>query len=333
MYTKEEFPALTQGAKPIEQTERSLVFLGGIGYEQHRNSEVGSAILHTTGVVGDVITIPDEGHLVSGDSAIIVHQNGEHEEVPGKEVMRRLDEPAEARYSTLHQRRAEKLIAEIEAAGGSPVDAIFQSVDVSTGLLAMSQRPDLFNDVVLLDPSSIVKHPSIAKYAREEWKNGNLKEVITKRKGTEDIERFELKASIKEKRARSRNSARSGNRDASYYSFQAGMLHEIATSENAPRISIVASRYDHAYSPLAIVDSLVDLNDVDFMFVTNTRHGLGGKKQKLQEVVTALGATAGETDSFVQKLHFAPGISEEYMQKMVEAVRRKEATSAIDTVM
>ena len=98
---------------------------------------------------------------------------------------------------------------------------------------------------------------------------------------------------------------------------------EIAESEQAPSLSIIASQFDHAYSPLRILQSLVNLDDIRGFFVTNMRHGLAGKQKRLEQVMQVLEQTDEVTESFVDRLHFFDGVSETYREKMLRIVHER----------
>jgi hypothetical protein len=325
-----EIIAVSERTQYIQQTpERPLVFMGGIGYDSARNREVGSAIIDISGHT-NLITISDEteAELEAGRVAVHRYSNETEYEMPLKTAKKALkdEEPLlESRHTVLHEKRAERLIAQIEQAGGKPVDAVFQSVDVSTGILAMYRRPDLFNKVVLVDPSSIAKLPNRLKYLKEEWQNGNLRQMIKRKKDPAEKILFEKSATPLEKAWRIFRSSRGGNMLASYLSFQAPLLHQIAKGENVPNITILASRHDHAYTPERILNSLVDLDDISAFFITNSRHGLGGKKQRLEQLVEALTDSVYDTSiPILNRVHFFDDISEKYKAKILEIVSSRK---------
>lgn len=311
----------SQHVNTLDSQERPLVFMGGLGYDEARNREVATAIISLTNHT-DVISIPDSNTTSPNDSSVVhKYSHGGEQILPGKVALKYLDDdPSLVRFTQLHERRANELIEQIEKFGEVPVDAVFQSVDVSTGILAMHKRPELFRRVVLLDPSSIIKLPTRLKYLKEEWRNGNLFDILKRRKGL-DYEKFEQQVNRREKVKRSRRSSSSGNKIASYISSQAPMLHDIAESENAPVVSIVASRFDHAYTPQRLIQALVSLKDINSFFITNYRHGLGGRKAKLEQLV---GVLTGENEDlakpFTDRLRFAEGIAEEYKQKILAII-------------
>lgn len=321
--TAEQAPVPQETSTPVS-VEHPFVFMGGLGYDQARNREVGGAIIALTGHA-EVISLPDLktkgakiGHFVHH------YPDGTENELSGKAVRKGLHDDASVRYSRLHEQRAEELITAIEHAGSKPVDAVFQSVDVSTGILAMHRRPELFKKVVLMDPSSIIKLPPKWQYLREEWRNGNLRNMMRRKKESVDVPRFEKSATLHEKRQRFQRSTTGGNLNASYVSYQATMLHEAARAEHAPSVSIIASRFDHAYTPERLLKALISLDDIQGFFVTNARHGLGGKQTKLEQLVGVLNDTEARTASMLQKLHFFDGVAGDYRQKIIDIVKGRE---------
>jgi hypothetical protein len=317
-------------ATHLEEAEHPFVFMGGIGYDEERNQRVGQVAMALTGH-SNILTIPDEpkvGRKEDGPIAVFRDSDGVEEELKVEAAMKRLADPAEVRFTRLHERRAEMLIEEIAAAGGQSVDAVFQSGDTSTAILAMHKQPGLFRNVALLDPSSIIKLPPRYQYLREEWSSGNLQACLRKGKARQGLEEFEDRATRREKWVRVKRTTRGGNMDATYLSYQAQMLHEVAQSDESPNISIVASRYDHAYPPERIVQSLVRLDDIDHFYITDSRHRLGGKQNKLKETIEALGRKSDNTGSFLERVHFADSITEDYRKKITEIIRLREEVDA-----
>jgi len=315
----------SRGSVNIDQIpERAVIFMGGIGYDEQRNREVGGAIMRL-GNYSHTITIPDSVPAGPRDGTIIHrYPDGSELEKPGKESLTQLgNDEAEIRFSKLHADRARLLIAAIEADGGQPVDAVFQSGDASTGLLAIHERPELFERVVLLDPAGIIDLPPRREFLKQELRSGNLSQIFRRKQKVTESERFEVPAGRFQKMRRIRRSSQGGNQIATYVSSQAGMLHEIAESEHAPSLSIIASQFDHAYSPLRILQSLVSLDDIRSFFVTNMGHGLGGKQKRLEQVIQVLKQTEEVAESFVDRLHFFDGVSETYSEKMMKIVHER----------
>jgi len=317
-------PILDSQLVPVENMgESAFVFMGGIGYDEQRNREVGGAIIGLTGH-RDVLTIPDaEAKGTRKGTAVYRGADGTERESPTKLPIKTID-GAEIRYTRLHKERAGKLIARIESAGSEPVDAVFQSVDVSTGLIAMHERPELFRKVVLIDPSSVIKLPSMRQYLKEEWQSGNLRDILNRRKDTSGFEKFEAPVSRREKFKRTRLSNRNGNRIASYISSQAPMLHDIAVAQNAPDISIIASRFDHAYTPQRLLQALVSLDDVNSFFITNFRHGLGGKRLRLEQLVSVFNGSEDRSKSFIDRIRFAEGVTDEYRKRIFNIIDSRQ---------
>ena len=302
--------------------EEAFIFMGGVGYDEARNRAVAEAIVHLTGHQ-NILSIADPVKEGPQDGIVIKkYPNGQEYEMTGDMALKNLKtDQSELRYSKLHADRARALIEAIEGAGGKPVDAVFQSVDVSTGILAMHERPDLFKKVVLLDPSSIVKLPSRLKYLKEEWASGNLMTMFTHKKSPEELDIFETKVGRLERFRRMKKSNINGNKVASYVSAQATMLHDIAQSATAPLMSVVASRFDHAYTPQRLLDSLIDLDDVAGFFVSNTRHGLAGKRVKLEQLASVLNGVEHKGESMMDRLHFFSDVADDYKDKIVELVK------------
>ena len=330
-----------------EQTPSLIVFGGGVGYDEPRNTVNGEYLLGLDpNYYNGVLTVPGGG---ANDGTIVLielrdgrlYPDGERDKLSGKESLKQLGKNfAEVRFSELDEHRAEQLIALIEHNGTQPVDAVFQSADASVGILAMWKRPELFKNVVLVDPSSIIDLPWIGQLLKEEGANGNLKKLrqFHLKKLRQSLLK-KLTRSLKQKNdtlegtsfeepvrhlSKSKRLTRTGANGmlASLVSSLAPMLHEIAKSENAPKISIIASQFDHAYSPLRILQSLVNLNDIRSFFVTNSPHGIGGRKSRMKQVLEALRQTE-DSPEFPDRLHFFDGVSDDYRKQVAESISER----------
>jgi len=314
-----------------EQTPSLIVFGGGIGYDEQRNTVNGEYLLGLDpNYYNGVLTVPGGG---ANDGTIVLielrdgrlYPDGERDKLSGKESLKQLGKNfAEVRFSELDEHRAEQLIALIEHNGTQPVDAVFQSADASVGILAMWKRPELFKNVVLVDPSSIIDLPWGWQLLKEEGANGILKKLTRSLKQKNDTlegTSFEEPVSRLSKSKRRTRTGANGML-ASLVSSLAPMLHEIAKSENAPKISIIASQFDHAYSPLRILQSLVNLNDIRSFFVTNSPHGISGRKSRMKQVLEALRQTE-DSPEFPDRLHFFDGVSDDYRKQVAESISER----------
>lgn len=299
---------------------RPLVFLGGINYDQKRNQETGTKIMELAGY-DSVITINDDSPDPKRDDTVVFeYANGHTQELPSKVAMKQLNDSALQRYSRLHVRRARALIEQIEASGSGPVDAVFQSVDTSTGILAMRDRPDLFNHVVLVDPSSIIKHPRRRTFLKNMVTSGEYRMLAERSSAPHTDTSHDVgKLNIPDRIRRMRRTSRSGNIWATYLSAQSQMLHQIASFDNSPFISVVASRLDHAYSPAKIMTSLIHVDDIAEMIITESRHAISEKSDKLQQIVSVLRSknSAGPIKKF-EKIRFADAVPASYRTKIMQ---------------
>lgn len=309
--------SIEQASQESREASRTLVFLGGINYDQTRNQETGTKIMELAGYDA-VITIDDESPNPKRDDTVIFeYPNGHMQELPSKLAMKQLDDNAVQRYSKLHERRARALIAQIEQSGGKPVDAVFQSVDTSTGILAMRERPDLFRKVLLVDPSSIIKHPRRRTFFRELFRQGDFR-TLTETPHAVSGEHTTSKLSPLERMRRMRKTARFGNMWATYLSTQSKMLHEIAHMQDAPYVSVLASRLDHAYSPAKIISSLVDTDDIAELFISESRHAISKSSDKLAQIVTLLKEDVLNVNPtrLATNVHFANAVPQAYRQQI-----------------
>ncbi len=314
-----------------EQTPSLIVFGGGIGYDEPRNTVNGEYLLGLDPNYNGVLTVPGGG---ANDGTIVLielrdgrlYPDGERDKLSGKESLKQLGKNfAEVRFSELDEHRAEQLIALIEHNGTQPVDAVFQSADASVGILAMWKRPELFKNVVLVDPSSIIDQPRIPQLLKEEGANGNLKKFrqsLKQKNDTLEGASFEEPVSRLSKTRRRNRTGANGIRRAAHVSSLAPMLHEIAKSENAPNISIIASELDISYGPIRIIQSLADLNDISSFFVTNSQHGIRGRKSRMKQVLEALRQTE-DSPEFTDRLHFFDGVSDDYRKQVAESISER----------
>lgn len=319
-----------------EVAERPFVFMGGVGYDEAKNRLLAEKIVSLTGH-REILAVSDTP--ISGPeygTAVFVDSDGNERELPGKVALKHLkDDDSTMRYTRLQETRAEHLIASIENAGSGPVDAVFQSADASVGMLAMSRRPELFKNVVLLDPSSIIKLPPRLKYLAEELRSCNIWTLIKHRKDSGEVRVQPSKAEqqpmgLKERITKHvqmakkfREYRKSGISIASYVSYQASMLHDIALMDNAPSVTILTSRLDHAYDPVRLLKALVNFDDVNNFLISNSRHGLSGKQKKLEQLVSVFISDTDKPTTFLERLSFGEGIPETYRNKILELVETR----------
>lgn len=320
----------------VDRSEHPFIFMGGVGYDDERNRRTANAIIDLTGH-SDIVTTPNiPTNSSEYDTVVFVDNDGKERELPGRIALKQLEiDTAQARYTRLQESRAEQLITNIETAGGKPVDAVFQSADTSVGILAMLKRPDLFHEVILLDPSSIIKLPPRLKYLKEELRNGNILALLRHRKGPEEntqMHNNEPQTSFRERLAERVHKAKktlgtrkSGITSASYVSYQASMLHDISQMDNAPKVSILSSRFDHAYNPLRLLDALISLDDINRFFISNSRHGLAKKPNKLEQLASIFSGNLEKVSVLTEKIIVTNGIPKDYIDKILSIVNSRKS--------
>ena len=67
--------------------------------------------------------------------------------------------------------------------------------------------------------------------------------------------------------------------------YQGGLLHELRQNKDAPAVSVVLGTKDMAMKPDRIIKSLKSAEDVDFLLIVNSTHGIKGRKDLMKKIL------------------------------------------------
>lgn len=276
-----------QIAEPPKDTS-PVQFMGGTLHDQPKNGTVLDYI-ESTGRP----TLPP---LPNRDTKGMpwrtrIHTGQADEVVPApRALLRTTDEEVTAITSLAQEARADELIESIE---GQPekVTLIGQSADAQPAIVAVHRRPDMFKNLILAFPSGIAKKQRRSEYLRQaatDISKGKAKEpelVIQPENdfstplpdspaelGRLTIRRFKGSGGL-----RALSSTMSG--------YQGGLLHELRQGDNAPGVSMLLGTRDPVGRPDRIIESLKSADDVDFLLIVRSTHGIQGRKDLMNKVL------------------------------------------------
>lgn len=315
----------------IEQT--LISFLGGMGYDREKH-QTALNYFHSLGrTTLSAMPDPDMNSYPKGYRVVSTET--------GTKVMSRPFAYLETAKpdvvliaSRQQEARADELIEHIEHETSEPVTHIAQSADAQNAVLAAHKRPDLFKNLVLMFPSGMVKKQSRTEYLRQ------IASSVREEKSEKDMippendyEAMIRPTSIRE-RVKSGRFKKSGGYPvaaSAIAAYNSHLLHETRQKENTPGVAMVLGLKDKMMRPDRIIQSLVSASDVDYILVTNTSHGINGRKDlateviQLSDMMDARNArrntahTQGETlepESLAQRLLFMPDVPEDQREKL-----------------
>src|SRR6266542_3560097 len=154
-------------APEVVTPERSPIsFAGGMGHNQERNQRITDHFRSLGHEAVEAMPNPDLRDVPEGYRVVSAEA--------GSQIMRRRNSYLEtAKLDTIlisslqQEERAKELIAHLERQEKGPVTHIAQSADAQNAILAAYQRPDLFDKLVLLFPSGMVKKQVRTEYMRQ----------------------------------------------------------------------------------------------------------------------------------------------------------------------
>ena len=259
----------------VPEQEVPFYFAGGFGYGQQRNEKVLGYIASLGYKTVPPLPDPDLGE---SDARFHVIEAGVEHSLSRQETMRLIARPAiEQSVAAYQRKRAEDLLVELQ--GRERVNAIFQSADALNGLIAMHAQPNLFANAVLAYPAGIIKQPRPFKAAR-----GVLKSVsVGRRRNHAVTESFEDQKTMS-RFGRSKTAGGFVTAASVALSYQGSLLSEIREQEHTPGISLVLGVDDWMIRPERVLETL-DPDDVDYILVTNTPHGIKGRKDVMHEIL------------------------------------------------
>lgn len=270
----EQIPEIPKDTSPVQ-------FIGGMQHDQSKNGTVLSYIQSTGRITlsplpnRDTKGIPWRTRVHTGRTDEVV--------VSPKALLRTTDEETTAITSLAQEARADEVITALE---GQPekVTLIGQSADVQPAVIAVHKRPDLFKNLILAFPSGMPKKSKRSEYLRlaaskiAEGKNINPKPVIEPENSY--YPPMPTSASELGRLAMRRFKGSGGLRAlaSTMTGYQGGLLHELRQRGNAPGVSMLLGTRDWVGRPEKVIEGLKSADDVDFLLIVNSSHGLKGRK-------------------------------------------------------
>lgn len=289
---KQQEPGVNPGGHLAELTAGELLeipiyFSGGYKYDEERNRRVADHIKSLGRRVIAPLPNPDRRDLPAG--CTIRYGNGRTSEVSGWGAYRTTPSlfGAVAITSRWQEARAQQLVDHIEGQQhGAPINAIFQSADAINGVLAAFKRPDMFRNLVLAFPAGLAKRDGVAEYQR-----GMLSRARMNRGNPWRPYEFEPRESAWQALRRHRHTQSGGAAVAASTatSYQPQLLHELRHGESVPGVALVLGLRDATILADRVIGSLVDPdNDIDYLLITNTGHGVRGHNQTMDAMLGVL---------------------------------------------
>lgn len=326
---------MTQETHPTPQSipETPFIVAGGFGYDERRNG-VASDYIQSLGHTAlpplqdpNLDRIPKAFTVKTIDgSERVVRRQQAYFLAPKPEVT--------LVVSQFQEQRADDLITHIEEQGSTPVNGVFQSADAQNGLIAAHKRPDLFKNIVLAFPASLIKKRKSTEYT-EQMIQGAIKHRGDKHRPlpSDDFEASTRSKSIRELRRERRFGKSGGFAVASSVtvSYQNDLLTELRQTENAPGVALVLGLKDSMMKPDRIIESLNSPDDVDCIFITNSKHGWNGSKKLMDHTlslfpamdeITAKRRAGQDIGLLSQRISFAEDVSSADRQKIIEVANR-----------
>lgn len=305
-------------------SQRPKYWAGGFTYDQRLNGE---GMDYLTKLGYDVVPALSDPDIKKADKAYTLHRFDTPAQVSTKKIANVASKPQVLlNISNYQLARAKELIKNLDNHGKAPVDAIFQSADALNGLLAMHERPDLFHNVVLAFPAGIVKQQHPAKSSinlfRTIYVNSLKKHKVPKESSFEPI-----RDSLRLPKAGGRVTVKSAA-----FSYQRPLLTNLRRRKYAPGVSIVVGTKDYIYRPDRIIESLGSANDVDFVLVTNSPHGIRGHQEIMNAILALfpkmeqLKAQHGDAmKPLAERLVFMDDVPQTTRNKLIRAAAKVDA--------
>jgi hypothetical protein len=326
MTTTHELPLSNVEAQPQIPT----AYYGGFKHDWPRNMAALSYIEETGRPIVD--SMPDPTGIVANDYTIAM--NGVEHLVSARAAMRYAgNEAVTHSLSKFQEGRAKELNEHHEAQGHRQVNAIFQSADALMGLQAVRDNPEGYRNIILAYPAGIARQPRIGKASVAVAMSSVKSRQAARKLSPENDYEAHLRSGAKPRTVADKVIAPSVA-----LSYQAPLLNEIRTGEHAPGISMVLGLEDNMMRPDKVIKELQSSNDVDYILITDTSHGINGRKDVMDKTLELMDMTeqaradreAGITlPPLAQRLHFYGNISESKRVELLSLAAEVDARSEL----
>lgn len=298
-------------------TQPPIYYAGGYGYDQARNWGVADHLYGTYGVK-TVAPLEDTAPGSANPNFSITH-NGRTAEVTRRQALHTIRRhPVDLSVSLYQQDRAEELLTALDQQGHDQVDGIFQSADALNGLLAAREDPRIFRNIVLAYPAGLHRR-------RQTSTPSVIDGAVTPRRWPlprheyDETTHFEAPAeSILARYQTLRRTSSYTIGASAILSYEAPVLSEIRRNTDAPNVLLVVGAHDWIMPPNRIIGSLQSASDVDRILVTDTPHGVRGRKATVREILSLfpeledarrLRESGSDTPPLTERMRFASTVS------------------------
>lgn len=279
--------------EPEQPTEAQLpvYFAGGVGYGP--GSGRTEPVLQAIADRGRAAWTVERTALGGIDNRFAVTKGGETSIGSRGDAWRALADLATSRVVALHQEAAaDDLLAAMDKAGIVRTDAIFQSADALNGLIAASQHPERFNNIIFAYPGGQVRRPrpirnmkaTLKETAEDRLRGSSQKEAIPTALQTHG----EMAEGRRSRLAR--YAAQSAMGLAATHSYQGDMLTTLRQGEQRPGVALVVGLRDWMIRYDDVFDSLGSADNVDYIMVVDGGHGIKGRQDILDNMLNLLPA-------------------------------------------
>jgi pimeloyl-ACP methyl ester carboxylesterase len=280
-------PIVEQVPEPPKDTS-PIQFMGGTLHDQPKNGDVLSYVEST----GRTTLAPLPNRNTKGmpwRTRIHMDQADEVVLAP-KALLRTTDEEVKAITSLAQEARADELIESIEGQS-ERITLIGQSADAQPAVVAVHRHPDRFKNLILAFPSGVAKKQKRSEYLRQaaaQVARGKATEPKPVIEPENDFSTPLPESPAELGRLTMRRFKASGGLRAlasTMSGYQGGMLHELRQNEHIPGVSMVLGTRDAVGRPDKIIESLKSADDVDFLLIVNSSHGIKGRKDLMDRLL------------------------------------------------
>ena len=266
-----------------QQSQTPVAHYGGFKYDQRRN---GAALDYIQGSGRPIVeALPDPTGVVVNDYVVAV--NGIESTMPARAAMKYAgDQTVTHSISKFQEARAKELNRHHEAQGNGQVNAIFQSADALMGLQAVRENPAGYRNIILAYPAGIARQDRISKASVAVATSG----IKARRAARKLTPKNDYEAHLRSG-AKPRTIADKVIAPSVALSYQAPLLNEIRSGKDAPGISMVLGLEDDMMRPDKVLKELKTSHDVDFVLITDTPHGINGRKDIMDKTLELLDMT------------------------------------------
>lgn len=329
---------------PETPPDTEIIAYGGFGYDEERHQNLVNHIR----VLGHTALdpLPDPDIDKAPKDYRVRTEDGYERRVPRQRVYLQAARPETTLITALQQEeRAEELISHLETESSGAVNGIFQSADAQNGLLAAHRRPDLFKNIILAFPAGLIKKRSPTEYTRRMVRGarehrGDKRIILPE----DDFELPIRKNSLRERKAEQKFRKSGGFVVAASVAltYQNHLLHEMRQNENAPSVSLLLGLKDAMMKPERIIESLDSADDIDYVLITNTQHGLNGDTKLLNKALD-LFPKMDETNAkrhpgealgpLSERVLFTEDVADEDKDRILKLIRKLETRPSAKTEM